>query len=48
MLTIYNWIFIEDFLLEAPDKYSFLSNGNLQIQGVTDANEYSDTMVCYD
>lgn len=37
--------FLEEFLLEAPDQYRFLSNGNLQIQGINDAKEYSDTLV---
>lgn len=41
-------IFVEEFLLETADKYGFLSNGNLEIHGVNDATEYSDTIVCYD
>jgi len=43
-----NCFFVEEFLLEAPNQYGFLSNGNLQIQGINDAEEYSDTMVCCD
>jgi len=40
--------FSEEFLLEAPSQYSYLSNGNLQVQGVSDSGEYSDTMVSCD
>lgn len=38
-------IFAEEFLLEVPNHYGFLSNGNLQIHGVNDVQEYADTMV---
>ena len=42
------YFFAEEFLLEAPNQYSFLSNGNIQVQGIDDPAEYSDTMVCFD
>ncbi|XP_065898509.1 myosin-9-like [Dysidea avara] len=34
----------KEYLLEAASQFSYLSNGNLQVQGVNDSDEYSDTM----
>lgn len=48
MISGSSFVFVEEFLLEAPNQYKFLSNGNLQVQGINDAQEYSDTMVCFD
>ena len=40
--------FVEEFLLEAPDQYRFLTNGNVQVAGIDDRSDFADTMVCYD
>lgn len=35
----------EEYLLEDPKNYRFLSNGNLTVAGLNDANEYECTKV---
>ncbi len=33
----------KDFIVEDPKTYKFLSNGNLPVPGVNDAQEFEDT-----
>ena len=34
----------EEYLLEKPETYTYLSNGNLAVAGINDANDYEDTL----
>lgn len=36
--------FVEEFILEDPKTYSFLTNGNLPVPGVDDAAEFKETV----
>ena len=33
-----------EFLYEKPEAYTYLSNGNLAVSGINDANDYEDTL----
>lgn len=35
---------VEEFILEDPKTYSFLTNGNLPVPGVDDAAEFKETV----
>ena len=38
----------KEFIFESPDSYKFLSNGNLLVAGLNDAQEYADTREAMD
>lgn len=41
---LYNVCFVEEFILEDPKTYTFLTNGALPVPGVDDALEYQSTV----
>ena len=38
----------KEFIFESPDSYKFLSNGNVLVAGLNDAQEYADTREAMD
>ena len=35
---------LAEYLFEKPETYTYLSNGNLAVAGINDANDYEDTL----
>lgn len=44
LILILLFVHLEEFILEDPKTYSFLTNGNLPVPGVDDAAEYKETV----
>lgn len=44
MLSLYFLLHAEEFLLEKPERYRYLSNGNLGVTDVSDSEEYGLTL----
>lgn len=41
-----SWLFVEQFGLQGPDAYEYISRSNcLEVQGIDDSNDYADTLV---
>lgn len=38
------YVCLEEFIIEDPKTYSFLTNGNLPVPGIDDAAEFKDTV----